>query len=186
MYPQDSSPCQYAQEYVEALAAVIQAERQYPGRLEQRGRLAKVARAARLLQHELADATILSGILGDDPTWSLSDENRTVADLREIAIRAVRAGKKVRKGRGSHKDYVRPDGLAAAMLCALIVVIARRSQGKDAPATSLEVQDECEQLWRLARGTPHNDGPKQDPQRGVWREHLQRAGGKTKGPKPSF
>jgi hypothetical protein len=191
MPTQNNPPSQCPQglkKYVAPLSAVIHAEQEYPKRLDERSRLAKMARAARLLVRELSDPVMLSRIAPGDQRWSKADrEGQTVADLEGLPELIVQAGAGIRKGRGSHKDYVRPDGRAALTQCALFVVRWRFSQGRAAPATSLEVQGECEALWRRAGGKPHYNGLKKDPRRGVWRNPLRRAierpDGETKPPK---
>jgi hypothetical protein len=186
MHTQVSPPPQCPQglkKYAAPLSALIHAEKEYPTRLELRKRLAEMAAAAELLHRELNDKTILSWIAPGSQRWS-DREGEMIADLQGLAVRAAQAADRVRKGKGSYKDYVRPDGRAARTQCALFVVRWRLSEGRAAPAASLEVQGECEALWREAGGKPHYSGLKKDPRRGTWRDHLQsaidRPGGETK------
>jgi hypothetical protein len=189
MHTQISLPPQCPQglkKYAAALSVVIHAEREYPTRGELRERLLEMAEAAQVLVRGLSDQTILSWIAPYDQRWSKADrEGQTIADLEGLPELLVQAADRIRKGKGSYKDYVRPDGRAALTQCALFVVRWRWSEGKRVAATSPEVQGECEALWREADGKPHYNGLKKDPRRGMWRDHLQLAisGGETKPPK---
>jgi hypothetical protein len=105
------------------LAGAIRDETQYPSRPKQRKRLAVAAKMARHLQRELTDPTMLALL---DPAESLldsADANLTMTVLRNIATNAVRASPKVPKGRGPHKGFLRPEGLAAQRICALVVSV---------------------------------------------------------------
>jgi hypothetical protein len=158
-----------------ALAGVIKAEREYPGRRELRQRLEAIAKAARLLHRELSDATILSHLFRNDQTsWSVGDENQWMADLERLAVRADASAADVRTGRGSYKDFARPDGLSAKTICALLIIECRALGGKDTPTGSLEAQGECEHLWRMAGGESHSHLI-EDPRHGMWHSHLEQA-----------
>jgi hypothetical protein len=165
---------QWLQEHALALARYIGVEATYPGRPELRKRFAGVVQAARHLRCELEDAMMLSLFLGEDQAWA-ADENRTMRELHDIEMRAERASAKIPEGKGQHKGFPRPDGLAPQTVCALIISVAWEAlRGKTAPKTSLEVQNACEALWGAAGGdTARRDGSK-NPE-GMWRDHLRSA-----------
>jgi hypothetical protein len=70
-------------------------------------------------------------------------------------------------GRGSGRYFVRPDGIGAPTLCALMISIRF---GWPA-VTNQQAQEACEKLWAAAGG----DGGISHRNDGFWRDHLRGA-----------
>lgn len=151
------------------LSGVIQAE--HPRRSALRKRLTALAEAAKLIKAELVDLVILSLILDRDRHWT-ENEHATMRGVEDIEARAHAALKKVPKGQGRQKHYPRPEGLAPATLCALIVsATSQQWPGKD----NEKAQCACEILWRAAGGCRHQS-------LAMWRDHLRAARAYEAGP----
>jgi hypothetical protein len=149
-----------------SLARTIRDDEALPGRPKMRKRLEAVAEAARRIENELSDSVFLSLVLAGDRHWT-KNEGTAIRALQDIQSHCRTALGNVQKGQGRRKHNPRPEGLAPAALCALIVSVAwqkarQRWPGKDNP----KAQHACEMLWRLASG--------RDPRHSVavWRDHL--------------
>jgi hypothetical protein len=100
--------------------------------------------------------------------------SRTPQRVRKNADRLLKDYRRERPGkhgRGSGRYFVRPDGIAAPTLCALIISI---KFGWPA-VTNGQVQEACEKLWAAAGGNVQRRGGACDRKDGFCRDHLRDA-----------
>jgi hypothetical protein len=99
---------------------------------------------------------------------------RTPERIRKRADRLLREYRRQRPGnhgRGAGRYFVRPDGIAASTLCALMISVKFRWP----PVTNGQAQDASEELWAAAGGDIRRRGGTHNRSDGFWRDHLREA-----------
>ena len=100
--------------------------------------------------------------------------SRTPQRVRKNADRLLKNYRQERPGkhgRGSGRYFVRPDGIGASTLCALMI-----STKFGWPAvTNQQAQEACEKLWAVAGGDVQRRGGTCHSNDGFWRDHLRTA-----------
>ena len=153
--------------FVAALRAAIKAEQQ----ASTRKNVVKILRQIRSTG-EFDEADPLQvGLL--EPNFS-DRYSRTPQRVRKNADRLLKNYRQERPGkhgRGSGRYFVRPDGIGAPTLCALMISI---KFGWPA-VTNQQAQEVCEKLWAAAGGDVQRRGGICHRNDGFWRDHLRRA-----------
>jgi hypothetical protein len=152
-----------------SLRNMIQAERAYPGRPEQRARLVAIRRAARLLERELNNLDLLMLLVPGDGD-QIINENETRRGLSDVAIRADAALRQVPSGKGRARHYARRERFQNKDVCALIVTVAWKLARGAWPGVDNEVaKSACDALWNAVGGDIQRRGGEGLE---VWKKHL--------------
>jgi hypothetical protein len=149
---------------VVGLSAAIEGERQAPHRKD----VIKMLREVRATRNfDVADP-LQVGLL--EPNF-FDRDSRSPERTRERADRLLknyRQQKPGKHGRGSGRYVVRPDGIGAPTLCALMVSIKLGGPA----ATNHQARHACEKLWAAAGGDVQRRGGTPNRPDGFWRNHL--------------
>lgn len=164
---EDDGDSWFPRHIVVALSAAIEAEKQAPRRKD----VIKILREVRATG-EFDEADPLQvGLL--EPNF-FDRYSRTPERVREHADHLLkdylqqRPGK---QGRGSGRYLVRPDGIGAPTLCALMVSV---KLGWPALKThqNRQAYEFCQKLWTEAGGDVQRRGGRLNRTDGFWRDHL--------------
>jgi hypothetical protein len=154
----------------------VKKEAEYPGRQALRKRLQTLQAAIECVRENIRDLDISTILLAGDNQFH--NQNETYHGLGDLAARVASAIAKIPVRKGRDKFFVRPDGLALQVNCALMVcVIWNRVHGKWAPNTNPGAQQACAELWAAAggRSVERWGATKDGASVAVWRDHLRRA-----------
>ena len=144
-----------------ALRASIEAELAAPTRSEM---AKKVLAARQSRQFDETDSNMLALI---DPNFS-ERRKRTPERVRKRADKALRG---LRQGKGNKSFFARPEGIASATLCALMVSVKLNWPG----VTNRKAQAVCEALYAASGGDVERRGGTPNRTDGFWRDHLRAA-----------
>jgi hypothetical protein len=153
---------------VAGLRAAIEGERQAPTRKHVIEILRKVRATGKFDEADPVQVGLL------EPNFS--DRNRRTRErVRMCADQLLKEHRRRRPGkhgRGSGRYFVRPNGIGAPTLCALMVSV---KIGWPA-VTNRQALEACDKLWAAAGGDVKRRGGTQNRKDGFWRDHLRKAG----------